>query len=67
MGWLLERHPSSHPRYQIDHIEEEKKRNATGIKWSKIALKEGIKEESLGRYFLRTNMELKEDCYIWHV
>ena len=67
IGRIRERFASTHRRYQIDVITDTEKGIVTDITWSKIESKESDKEKGLGRYFLRTNMDMKEDCYIWHV
>ena len=40
---------------------------ATDITWEKIEEKEQYKQESLGRYFLQTSMDMEETSNVWHI
>jgi hypothetical protein len=66
IGRARQKYPSTHGRYIIEVVEDAEKGIATDIKWRKDETKEQEKVNSLGRYFLKTNMNLDEDPSVWH-
>lgn len=66
IGRARQKYASTHGRYIIDVVEDTEKGIVTDIKWKKDEAKEQDKMNSLGRYFLKTNMNLDEDPSVWH-
>lgn len=67
IGRYKEQASSTHGRYKIEVIEDKERGVATDITWEKIEEKEQYKQESLGRYFLQTSMDMEETPNVWHV
>lgn len=65
LGRLKQKYPSVHKRYQIDLKSDESGKKILQIDWQKDPLAEQQKQESLGRYFLRTSLDLKEEALVW--
>lgn len=67
IGRARQKYPSVAKYYDIEVRADEKTGRATKITWIKNAEKEAEKEESLGRYFLRTNLDVKDEAVIWNI
>jgi transposase len=66
IGRAKEKYASTHSRYIIEVIEDKENDVVTDILWTKNEIKEEEKITGLGRYFLRTNMDLNEEPSVWH-
>ncbi|MDV7402700.1 transposase, partial [Arthrospira platensis SPKY1] len=62
-----QKYPSVHKRYQIALQSDEKSRNIIKIEWEKDPSAEKQKQQNLGRYFLRTSLDIKEEPLIWEI
>ncbi len=67
IGRAKEKYSSVHGRYNITVINDAKDKNAIDLKWNKAPSKEQQTVEGLGRYFLRTNMSIKDEVVIWNI
>ncbi len=67
IGRAKEKYSSVHGRYNITVINDGKDKNAIDLKWNKAPSKEQQTVEGLGRYFLRTNMSIKDEVVIWNI
>lgn len=67
IGRIKERYQSTHSRYDIQLVVNEEEAIVTDIVWQKNQLKEEDKQVSLGRYFLRTSMNMDEHPNVWHI
>ena len=67
IGRAKEKYSSVHGRYDIMVINDAKDKNVIDLKWSKVPSKEQQTVDGLGRYFLRTNMSIKDEVVIWNI
>lgn len=67
IGRAKEKYPSIQACYQIDVELDATAKRATKMTWKKNTAKYDIKTEELGVYFLRTNMDVKEEVTIWNI
>jgi transposase len=67
IGRAREKYPSVAKYYDIAVKSDKKTGLATQITWEKNAEKETEKNASLGRYFLRTNLDVKDEAIIWNI
>ncbi|MEJ7678052.1 MAG: IS1634 family transposase [Segetibacter sp.] len=67
IGRARERYPSVQYYYDIDVTLSPDNYTATAVIWSKNEQQYAKKEASLGLYFLRTNLLLKDEVMIWDV
>ena len=67
IGRAKEKYPSVQHYYIIEVSRDEKTNLATEITWKKDQAKHGEKNESLGLYFLRTNLNMQEEFMVWNV
>lgn len=67
IGRAKEKYPSVHQYYTIEVTEDEKTKSVTEITWKKDEAKHDDKIESLGIYFLRTNLNVKDEVIVWNI
>lgn len=67
IGRAREKYPSVHNRYAITTINDKSNKNVVDLQWKKDISKDQQKIEGLGRYFLRTSMDMKDEVIIWNV
>jgi len=67
IGRAREKYPSVHNRYEITTINDKSNKNVVDLQWKKDISKDQQKIEGLGRYFLRTSMDIKDEVIIWNV
>ncbi|KEO73046.1 IS1634 family transposase [Anditalea andensis] len=67
IGRARERYPSVQHYYDITVDSDDKKNLATDIKWEKDVDRHLEKNEGLGIYFLRTNLDVKEEAVVWNI
>lgn len=67
IGKAKERYPSVQQYYIIEVTADEKTNIATGITWKKDESKLQAKADSIGVYFLRTNMDVTDEVIVWNI
>ena len=67
IGRAKEKYPSVQQYYIIEVTEDEKTKSVTGITWKKDEARHDDKTESLGIYFLRTNLNVKDEVIVWNI
>lgn len=67
IGRAKEKYPSVQHYYTISVTEDEKTKLVTGITWKKDEAKHDDKIENLGIYFLRTNLNVKDEVIVWNI
>ena len=67
IGRAKEKYPSAGQYYIIEVTPDKKAKRATEITWEKDQQKHDDKIESLGIYFLRTNMNVTDEVVVWNV
>jgi transposase len=67
IGRAKEKYPSIQMLFDIEYEIEESTKLVTTINWSKNPLKDSLNEEALGTYFIRTNMDTKDENLIWTI
>lgn len=67
IGRAKEKYPSVAQYYIVEVTANEKTNRATEITWQKDPQKYGDKIESLGIYFLRTNMKVTDEVVVWNI
>lgn len=65
IGRAKQKYPSAHVYYNIKTTVNANTQNVTSITWTKNTLKNEIKEDGLGVYFLRTNIDVCDEINIW--
>jgi hypothetical protein len=67
IGRAKERYPSVQQYYVIEVSVDEKTKVATEITWKKDEDRHHDKSDSLGIYFLRTNMNVSDEVIVWNI
>ena len=67
IGRAKQKYPSAHQYYDIAVKVDEKTNQATELNWQKNELKHDHVNEYLGIYFLRTNLNVKDEVIIWNI
>lgn len=67
IGRAKEKYPSVAQYYIIEVTEDKKTSRATEMVWQKDPQKHADKIESLGIYFLRTNMKVSDEVIVWNI
>jgi len=67
IGRAKEKYPSVQHYYEIAVSSDAKKNLATEIIWKKDRDKDLEKNESLGIYFLRTNLDVCDEVVVWNI
>jgi transposase len=67
IGRAKEKYPSVQHYYIIDVTSDAKTNLATEITWRKDEAKHQEKQDSLGLYFLRTNLNVQDELIVWNI
>jgi len=67
IGRAKEKYPSVQQYYTIEVTEDKKTNIATEIRWEKDQAKRDAAIESLGIYFLRTNLDVNDEVVVWNI
>jgi Transposase DDE domain len=67
IGRAKQKYPSAQGRYEIQLSYDEKKGTVTDLIWTRIEKKDKDATENLGKYFVRTSMDMKEEVVVWNV
>lgn len=67
IGRAIEKYPSVQLHYIIEVTEDEKTNLAKNITWVKDKEKYQEKLDSLGIYFVRTNMNMQDEVIVWNI
>jgi transposase len=67
IGRARQRYPSVQYYYDIDVTLSQDNHTATAVSWSKNEQQYAKKEASLGLYFLRTSLLMKDEVMIWNI
>lgn len=67
IGRAKQKYPSVHNRYEITTTNDESDTHVINLEWKKNLSKEEQKIEGLGKYFLRTSMDMKDEVIVWNV
>jgi len=67
IGRAREKYPSIQQYYNIEVTSDIDKTNAAEMVWQKDEKKYNEKLESLGIYFLRTNLNVKNEVIVWNI
>lgn len=67
IGRAKQKYPSVHARYNITITNDELDKNVIDISWSIDPKKDKSKREDLGKYFLRTSLDMKDEVLVWNV
>lgn len=67
IGRAKEKYPFVGRLYDIEVIEDKQKRIATEIHWKKNKNKDEQKQSTIGHYFLRTDLDVKDEKSLWDI
>ena len=67
IGRAKEKYRSVHSRYDITVVNDAQDKKVIDLKWNKNPSKEQENKQGLGRYFIRTNMCIKDEVVIWNI
>jgi transposase len=67
IGRAKEKYPSAQGRYEIQLKLDENNVNVKEMFWTKIDVKDQQADDQLGRYFLRTSLDMKDEVIVWNV
>lgn len=67
IGRAKQKYPSAQVRYNITLTNDEKNKQVIDMKWEIDQTKNKTKVEGLGRYFLRTSLDMKDEVIVWNV
>lgn len=67
IGRAKEKYPSVAQYYNIEVTSDEKTNSAIEMSWKKDPIKYEAKIESLGIYFLRTNLNVTDEVVVWDI
>lgn len=67
IGRAKQKYPSAQGRYNIELTYDEKRHSVTDMEWFKIAHKENQATDNVGKYFIRTSMDMKDEAMVWNV
>ena len=67
IGRAKEKYPSIHSYYQLHLSTNNDKSQATDFTWQKDEILHQQKTDSLGLYFLRTNLTLTNEVIVWNI
>src|SRR5680860_133051 len=67
IGRAKEKYPSVHNRYKITVINDARDKNVQDIKWEIDPTKDKDKTDQLGKYFIRTSLDMKDEVLVWNV
>lgn len=67
IGRAKEKYPSAQGRYDIQLKCDDKNLKVVEMIWTRIAIKDEAAIDQLGKYFLRTNLDMKDEVIVWNV
>lgn len=67
IGRAKQKYPSAQVRYLIDLEYDEQAQKVIKMSWSKKEILDHQAQENLGKYFLRTSMDIKDELMVWNV
>lgn len=67
IGRAKQKYPSAHNRYIITVKNDDRDKNVVDLTWEKDESKDKTKNEGLGKYFIRTSMDMKDEVLVWNV
>lgn len=67
IGRAKQKYPSAQGRYDIQLTYDEKKGTVTEMAWTRIVTKDKEAMDNLGKYFIRTSMDMKDEVIVWNV
>ncbi len=67
IGRAKQKYPSAQGRYDIQLSYDEKNKTVTELVWTKIEKKDKDTTDNLGKYFVRTSMDMKDEVIVWNV
>ena len=67
IGRAKQKYPSAQGRYDIQLSYDEKNVTVTELVWTRIEKKDTDATDNLGKYFVRTSMDMKDEVIVWNV
>jgi transposase len=67
IGRAKQKYPSVHNRYLITVTNDKWNKNVETLRWQKDPSKEQTTTEGLGKYFIRTSLDMKDEVLVWNV
>lgn len=67
IGKAKQKYPSAQGRYDIQLSYDEKNKIVTELVWTRIEKKDKDATDNLGKYFVRTSMDMKDEVIVWNV
>lgn len=67
IGRAKQKYPSVQQKYIIEVSADQENKNATALNWKKDTNKEATTIDNLGKYFIRTSLDLKDEVRVWNV
>ncbi len=67
IGRAKQKYPSAQGGYNIKVVEDTKQVAVTDIRWEKDPEKQAAKEQSLGVYFVRTDLDMECEVVLWDI
>lgn len=67
IGRAKQKYPSAQKRYEITLTNDEKKIKVIDMAWSVIDQKNEEANDNLGRYFIRSSMDVKDEVMVWNI
>jgi hypothetical protein len=67
IGRAKQKYPSAQGRYNIQLMYDEKKGTVSEMTWTRIETKDKEATDNLGKYFVRTSMDMKDEVIVWNV
>lgn len=67
IGRAKQKYPSAQGRYEIKLSYDDNKGTVTELVWTRIEKKEKDATDNLGKYFVRTSMDMKDEVIVWNV
>jgi transposase len=67
IGRAKQKYPSAQGRYDIQLSYDEKNVTVTDLVWTRIEKKDTEATDNLGKYFVRTSMDMKDEVIVWNV
>ncbi len=67
IGRAKQKYPSAQMRYNITVTNDAKKKYVKDIIWEIDPEKNKTKTDNLGKYFIRTSLEMKDEVLVWNV
>jgi hypothetical protein len=67
IGRAKQKYPSAQGRYDVQLTYDEKNKTVTDLVWTRIEKKDKDATDNLGKYFVRTSMDMKDEVIVWNV